>query len=161
MIDLIRLIGIYFRSNHERLLDELSRAITIIAHGLEQIVRDKDVMVYDNKLNDQFTSTQAEKRAKKAANDLSYNQEKNLQIDSTKQSPLSTDKRPSSGYIDDDKSANYQHVISTNQTKQNEQHDPVVNRSILEDFQISLGAHSKCYGSPDNLSKKRGDYLYE
>lgn len=36
--------GIYFRSNHERLLDELSRAITIIAHGLERLVRDKDTI---------------------------------------------------------------------------------------------------------------------
>lgn len=37
--------GIYFRSNHERLLDELSRAITIIAHGLERLVRDRNITV--------------------------------------------------------------------------------------------------------------------
>lgn len=39
--------GIYFRSNHERLLDELSRAITIIAHGLERLVRDGNITVPD------------------------------------------------------------------------------------------------------------------
>lgn len=144
-------IGIYFRSNHERLLDELSRAITIISHSLEQIVRDKGTLVLSSKSNDHLNGE--EKRVKRMANDSSHYFEGATRDSSMKRGLRSIDRSSSINHLD--------RPISANRTELNEHYYPTMNRSILEDFQNSLSAHSKCYGSPDNLSKKRGDYLYE
>lgn len=130
------------------MLDELSRAITIIAQGLEQIVRDKDVMVSEGKLSDQFSGTLDEQLGfKKMSND--------------KRNHLDAIDGPSNDNFSADKSAYHHRVINTNRTGRYERYVPMVNRSILEDFQSSLSAHSKCYGASDNLSRKRADYLYE
>lgn len=105
-------------------------------------------MVLNGTLGDQFSSAFDEQLgSKKMAND----RRNHLDI---------FDGVPNDN-ISVDKSAYHQRVININRTRSYEHTGPMMNRTILKDFQISLSAHSKCYGDPDNLSRKRADYLYE
>lgn len=144
------LLGIYFRSNHERLLDELSRAITIIAHGLEKFVRDESSVIYGQESSD-FQSKSREVANNETNESGSDNSDMNTSRISDKNDVLSF--AATEPMIRPNASAE-----SYNEKARKLQ---ALHRSMIDYRKKLLSVHSRCQGGLNPLSEKRGDLLYE
>lgn len=130
------LSGIHFRSNHERLLDEVSRAITIISYGLELFVRDHLVMQSTNKSS--LLATTSTKPITNANEFLDNNT--NQHVD-------------------------FRHFSEQHQpfvaSQQLDQHNYPSVHPLLNLSDIDIRSHSSCKGALSEKALKKGNTLYE